>query len=442
MGRDVLKLTSVRIVGAILAFIYSVILARTISQQEFGNVQYFINFFQLFALIVSGGFETTIVRFAPSYWANATLPYISSLRNLGYKTLVRNIVILSVCMYLLHACGISLPINDGLMPLFLAAFGTFITALSSIHRDLMRSFGWVYRCIWPQSFWRTVAGIVITLVLFWSGHLTGMSAIYAVCGGLIAALCLELLYLRAAQLPKPASTLDLVKEWTAFSRVIFGADIAHSALYRSSGLLIGSLFGLKIAALYYAADRIATLTQFIGEGVQLAAGPKISLAAQRTQDELIAAIKSTSILCFVSGVPMTIAFSFITPFILAAFGGNFQDATWLTIALIVGSAGYATFGPTPMIAGMLGLVRIRFIVTVSAVLLQFSIIIAAYFLDNFLLAAIGVAASIWFTHGVISLMIWRTMQIKTGVFSFSGADLMLFWHNSVRFMFSFREFNK
>ncbi len=220
--------------------------------------------------------------------------------------------------------------------------------------------------------------------------------------------------------------------------MIFAADIAHNCLYRGAGLLVGSLFGLEIAALYYAADRIATLTQFIGEGVQLAAGPKISLAAQSTKVDLENAVRQASLLCFISGIPMVLIVSIITPLILELFGGNFRDAALTAVILVIGSAGYATFGPTPMIANMMGLIRARLIVTISGVLLQISVVIVAYRVDDFLIAAIGVATSIWVVHGILGLMIWRHAAVKCGIFSFSIRDILAFRHKARDFIFSIR----
>lgn len=442
MGRDVLKITLVRIVGAGLLFLYSVFLARTTSQSDFGNVQYFINFCQLFALIVSGGFETTIVRYAPTYWHERKFAVISALRRLAYSTALRNIVILGFAIYTLKLVGVDLPVNDSPVMILLVTLGCFVVSISSLHRDLMRSFGWIYRCIWPQSFWRTSVAIIFSLILLWTAQLRGPAAILAFCGGLIVALAVELLYLRSAKLPQATNNAELSKSWKASSRTIFAADIAHNCLYKGAGLFVGALFGLEIAALFYAADRIATLTQFIGEGVQLAAGPKISLAAQSSSLDLQKAARQASLLCFFSGIPMVFGVAIFTPLVLELFGRDFRDATSMAVILVIGSAGYATFGPTPMVANMMGLVRERLIVTIGGVLLQISFVILAYSIDGFLFAAIGVAASIWFVHGVLALVIWRKTSIKTGVFSFSAKDISSFAVNGKRFVLSFKVFNK
>lgn len=421
-----LGMTAIRVVGIVLIFVYSVFIARIFGDQVFAVFQLYLSFCTFFAYFLSAGFESATIKYASNYWALRDLPGIAGIFFQAHKSMLLHLFILTLIVFGAVVFRFNTPLTTEFSVASIVLIGTYFHACSAIHRDLLRATDRVLNSTFSQNLVRPVVPLVAALIIacFQEKNVNELGILMLFSGGLVSGFVFELYQLQRIGIPfRLQRGLDYA-EHAAYARRIFVGDMAHIGVYRVPALVVGSLFDLKVAALYFAADRIAALSQFVVEGVQLASGPPVAVAAASgDRSELQGAVSFSSLLAFVTGIPLMVFLGVTGVFVLELFGESFRDAYPQLLMLVFGYGSLSLFGPTPMFGNMAGLERERAWITYSALVVASAISLAAVFYNNMYLASVGAATGLFWLHLGMAIVLWKKCNVLAGPLGFRNEDV-------------------
>lgn len=346
MRRDAVVILSMRIAGTLLWMIYTIVLARSLSQPDFAVALYVINFSLLAVLVITLGRDVALLRFASKAWAQGARRSVREMLGRSRRVLLVNGGILTAVLLGLFLAGIETPVTDDPWIAFLAGLLTLAGAQMGVNRDCLRAVGRVWQSQVGLNFTRSVIPVLGSLAVFGIGQtLTAEVALSLFLGSLVLSVAVEEMFLRRIDWrdAPDAAAPDGRCVWRS-GWALWPGDMANALLMRSVGLVGALALAPEAAALLLAAERIAGLAQFPISAAAQAAAPQIARATNAGDAAVQHALDQASLL-MVSGALIGCAGAGAMAWpALWALGPGYLAALPTTLILVSASLAWAFFG--------------------------------------------------------------------------------------------------
>lgn len=413
-----------RVLGTGIWLLYTVAMARILSQSEFGTVMYAINLALILAPVATLGFETSTLKHASNYWQKGAFAAFSGMLSQARRMTLWGGGIFIAAMIAANISGVRSPVSGDLFIAGLTGVSIAAAAMMGIHRDTLRAADKLVWAFLGFSILRTLLPLLLSLGLYAMGILDVVSALLAFTAALFVSLFTEFWVLGRLNLPKAELNPEQITAHWAVARGTWLGDMAHVVLMRSPAVCMGLILDLRFLALFLAAERISNLGQFLTDAVRTAAAPELARACD-TQAEMSvrrAGISQVSKLMLKSGVADALLLAAIGWPVLYLMGPEFTVAYPLILAAILVQIGWTIPGPTAMIMNMAGLERQRTLWTCLAALILVVCL--------FTLVPTGQPIAALYIQAIVvwGLNIWQVLQIKRKLAVWSG--LLAIWGKS------------
>ncbi|MBV1916795.1 MAG: lipopolysaccharide biosynthesis protein [Sphingomonadaceae bacterium] len=414
MLRDSLLALALRIAGTALWLIFTIILARSLPQAEFGSVMYVLNFLPVLIALATVGLGTAIVRFGSAYWDRGGLADFSRLTNQAYIVSTGGVLIVSI--------GLLAGWQQGLLPdelpfqlLLLIIPALLASAWMAVNQALLRSTGNIVSALVGFNAIRPVVPLLILLAAAFASLADTTTAFLAIIAGLVAALVYEIWKLRQAGV---TMRLDLgaMAKHLKMAAGVWPVELGHMLAPRIGGIVAGSVLGMKAAAIFLVADRVAALPRFAIESIFVAGDPHIARAASEDHDEsLQMAAANASLLIFLTASMGCLGAAVVGYPVLLLFGSDYAEAYPLLLILLTGLMSWAVTGPTSSILNMTGNERISGVIAIVCASLMATMSWVLAHRVGVTGVCIAFALVAWLQNCTAMLVIRSRLGISTGI---------------------------
>jgi O-antigen/teichoic acid export membrane protein len=366
----------VKVVGAALAFILQVLLARFMTEAEYGLYTYVVAWVMVAVVFSPIGINRAAVKFIPEYIANQRFAMVRNFVRWSYwTTLGTSLVCGLVFGFLTYAF---LEKNDLATSLtyFLACLLIPINTIAQVGMEVIRSFKRVVLSDFSGLILRPLL-FAICLAIAYFGFGKPMTAFTVIAiniaiGFLIMSLICYSVNSIVKSLPKgnDERELSMPRLWLHGSLpflIIAGGNVI---LAKTDLIMIGSIIGAADAGLYNAAARIAALVGFPLLAINMVLAPIISqLYSGKRDSDFKSIVSRAAWLSFLATTILSALIYYFSESLLSLFGPSFvlqkSSLEILLLGQIIG--GFA--GPAGYVLGMAGQQRVlALIVCLTAIL--------------------------------------------------------------------------
>src|SRR3990172_2576203 len=335
-----------QIVGAILAYLLQVFLARWIGQDGYGNYVFAYSWAQVLAVFGALGLTISILKFLPEYLANQDW---ASVRGLLFA--FRGLVILAGSLLTILAMVFFLHWPQGEIDPLVLGFGLLLVpliALKDLQTETIRGLERIAQAFAPPYILQPilVAGSAIFFLLT-TGSLTAATAVWSLAASLLVVLVIQFLIIK--NLTKPASFVKpsfSITQWLQPSVSLLVVQGSLVVAGRADVIVVGWMRGAAAAGVYSAASRTAFLISFVLIAVNAVIAPKIApLFGNKDIRGLQALVSSGTRLAAGIGIFATLGMIAFSNLILGIFGTGFQLGQSVLIILAIGQMINVATGP-------------------------------------------------------------------------------------------------
>ncbi|MCR9139575.1 MAG: lipopolysaccharide biosynthesis protein [Alphaproteobacteria bacterium] len=367
---------AIRIVGAGIAFLSQIILARLMGPFEYG----IFVFVWVMAIIVGNlsclGFHTAVIRFLPQYRAHGEIAHIR-----GITVTARLVALLSATALAATGMGVLYLFGDRIggyyvIPLFLGAFALPMIALGDVLDGTARANNWPVQALSPTYLVRPVLILAVTVSALLIGY--GASATTALSAALIATYLttvsqLFLLGWRLRKRYEAGPRKIRFGYWVTISLPIFLIEGFYFLLTNSDVIMVGIFLEPDQVATYFAAAKTMALVHFVYFAIKAGMTPRFSaLVAEDQRHELAVFAANTARWTFWPSLALGGAVLALGPFLLSLFGPEFGAGYPLMFILFAGILAKAFIGPGEALLTMAGEQKICALVYFIALVVNIS----------------------------------------------------------------------
>jgi O-antigen/teichoic acid export membrane protein len=405
-----------KIAGSLLWVGYSVVLARTLPQSDFGRLFYIINVVLLAGPICGVGFENSVLRHGSRYG-------------------IAGAVVLVVAIIGGYVAGIPSPLTDRGSVLPYAALAIAFYTVMCVHRDLLRSAGLLVASQMGVNITRAVVPLALSFVLYGLGRLSLETALGSYVAGLAVSLTFE--FHRFARLGLPAADRSLNGLHLKVALRTWPGDIFNALLLRADVLIVGAILPIDIVAIYIVAQRLAIFVDFPLDAIRTSAGPALSRAfAQEPGGRFRHAAAEISGIYAGGGIVGALGVALIGMPALLLFGANYLQGYPVLLALVLARLAPVVLGPASIVMNLTD--QEASFSLVNGLSVVFLCVAAAIGAETGAIgAAIGVCVSTWLSAAAMAVMIRRRHGLWIGLLS-AEARAMLAPSAVLRTLLSFR----
>lgn len=410
---------AIRVLGAGMAYLSQVLLARFMGTSEFGLYSYALAWLSLFAIVAAFGAPDAAIRLLPQYAAKRQWDLVR-----GYIRF-STAICLSCGLLLVAAGGASLwlfgPMGDSQAIAIVAMLGVPILALAALENEIARSFSWHILAYGPRLLGRhTLLVCLVSIWLLASGTVSAWSALLMEIMGLLGLLAVQAVICRRriARLADAAVPAWQGRYWLAQITPFAGIAVLNLLLDRLAVLMIGFQLDTIAVAYFSAAANSVALVVMVLFSVNAVIAPSVGRAcAQDDMAELQRIVSRANHLMFWPSLATLGLLLLAGPYLLRLFGPGFDTAYVPLAILLAGQFVNAVTGPVGLvlhISGHQSIVLRVLIVSVVANALLLPVLIDLYGLHGAALANAGVVV---LRNVVLTIVLWRRLGILSLVFS-------------------------
>lgn len=418
----------IRVVGAAIALLSQVLLARWMGAFEYGIFAYVWVWVVVLGIVVPLGFGTSVLRFIPEYRSRARWARLAGfLRASLGVVLAVSAVTAALGLLLLWAFRGHIE-SYYFWPLVVALLCVPGFAVTDWQEGAARAFGWVNLAYIPPYIIRPLAIVAAAgTVLFFTGSATGLQVTLAALAATFATMLAQQIFFarRVGRVVPSAKPAYHLRHWVAISTPLVLVEGLYLLMTNTDIVLLGYFVDPDEIGVYFAATRIANLMAFIFFSINALAVPKFA--------ELHGAGKRAELQSFVHGVtqwnfwPTLAAGLFlllIGKFALGLFGEGFERGYPLLGLLMLGFLGRAATGPTEYLLNMTGNQNAVAVVYGSAFFGNAGLnllLIPAFGLTG---AAVATAVSVLLSTVWLAVIVRRRLGITAFVFARGRGDAL------------------
>lgn len=384
----------IKVATAGLTYLTFVVLARTMTQIEYGHFAFGLALATVLAVAAAFGQPNAILRFwSESQAAGRPQEAIQAVRSGTTLIALAALGMTALLSVLVFVVTGTVSLTDSTTHFYGAAFLVLPMALAEYNSSALRAQGSLWTALLPRDILWRLAMPAVTIALFGVGVvLSGADALALYAALLFGTLALQYWLAQRRGYHLSASWSGTAHYWRhrgAISRWLLLGALVESASLNADVVLVGLMAGLESSALYFNAMRTAGLMTLISYAIVLVMAPVITrhyYAGDRFRTQLVTAAGAWG--GFVFAVGTFAIFVLFGEQILSLFGPVYGDAHLILVLLAAGLLIDAATGPTLTLMTTTGQERVFVyslgIITVVSLVLQ-ALVLPAYGL-------VGVAA--------------------------------------------------
>ena len=363
MVRSAALTAGIRVGSVSVAFIASLLYARTLGPHDYGLYAYVIAWTTLLAVPSGLGLPPYLVR------EGAKFP--ESLRALrGWAD--RRILISGALAGILLAAFALIPQAADARPLFLIAAPLPLLAnLSVVRQSLLQAHGWIARSQWPQQLMAPTATLVIVVVLWLlRGKLVPFEIMIATVACAWLALVCNAMQLRSiagrATAEPPPKVLEIRR---ALPFMWLGA--VYLLLSRTDLIMLGSLRGARDTGIYVVAARAAEALSLVMAAANTTLAPNIArLHKANDRAALQRLLTAAARRVMLATLPLAIVLiALASPLLTWLYGQEYAEGATALRILAIAQLVIVAGGPLGTVLDMSGFERVNlFSMTVAVVI--------------------------------------------------------------------------
>ncbi len=349
---------AVRVVGAFIAYVSQVLLARAMGDYEYGIfVVVWVG-----AVILGGvaclGFQSAVVRLIPQYQSSG---HLNSLRGLLFTSRALPVAAATAIAAVGVAGVYYFPEalqSYYIFPFYLGAICLPMLALSEVQDGIARAYNWPSTALSPTFLLRpTLILLFMTVAIIIGFQPTAATAL----GAAIVATWLvsvgQLISLNSSLKqevpPGPASAHAL--SWISIAIPIFLVEGFFNLLTNVDILVVGMFMPPEKTAIYFASVKTLALVHFVYFAVKASAAHRFA-QYKASGDHLRYAsfIDDTLRWTFWPSVAMCVLLLITGKYLLMLFGPSFTEGYPLLFILVIGLVARASVGPAESVLTMSG----------------------------------------------------------------------------------------
>lgn len=329
----------IRILGVMLMFCAHAMLARHMTQQDYGLFIYAINLVPLLSLLAQAGFQNGAIRYIPQYRKKPALlkGYLcfSHLLPLGNAIIIALLCLLASSLHFIpsniQTCLITI------------SWVIIAHTLSQISQQTLRA---ERRIIFSQGFEQLGLPLALLAAILFVDQITFTHAIYVYGFTYFAIITITSYLAYLILFPRQVPPAYCQSKWLKATLPMGGGSLVHAALFRLDILLLGWFLAADHVATYGAASRIAGLFIFLPAAISAITDPIISRYYHQKKYKQISALLRKMIVIILSlGSTGLLFFLFFGEWILLAFGEAYMQAKPILLILALGQVVNLSAGP-------------------------------------------------------------------------------------------------
>ncbi|MDO6724721.1 hypothetical protein Q4560_15725 [Celeribacter halophilus] len=414
-----------RVMGTALWLLFTVIVARGLTVEDFGFVFFVINVIMTGGVIIVLGYDVTAMRFGSRFWRDNNKQAFRNILAEARSCIAIAGLIACFTLCIAVRLGLDTPVTQDLNIALLTGISMTAVGFMSVERDILRAANKLQDALFAFSVIRALVPMILSAIALGLELLSSQAVLLFYCLALLSALVWDRWRLGKLKLPTPVA---LGVPHLKVALETWPGNAAFIIFQRAPTIVIGLAGGLESAALFIAAERVSQLSTFLSDAVRTAVGP--GLAKADTLDESQQATSYASLLMLLSGSVGTVLLLILGWGILWLFGPDYRGAFVPLMILLLGQLSWTVMGPTGLVLNMMGHNKIRSLIgSISAVILM----VLLPFVDT----VIGTAWIVTFVSWGMNVALWLAIKLRlnltSGVFglAFNTATEMLAkdWQN-------------
>lgn len=417
---------AVRMAAAAMTYVFVVLLARIMELDDFGVVSAILSAAVFFSVAGSFGQRLALLRFVPPLRKQGKKDAeLSQIRRAFRLATGGNIALFLLLTALALAYGYSGVENRWLLVLGLLVVP--LTALVELLGHLARAYHALILALVPKDIlWRLLAGVAALAVFLANGmEPLSLAAVLVILTAVLLVLAIgqSLLMTRVLGTPSLLSSLatprqDMAADW-AGSRLSFTIISLSMVAFTSIDVVIVSIvLGPEIAALYFAANRIAMVPRTVFSSYAIVLGPTFSEHYGTGHIEQAKRMASkTTIEIFVVTAALCAVLALAAPWIMLLFGSEFGPAVPILLVLLFGVVLENSVGPAETALNMCGQEKSSTTASIVALVIGIPLLAICAFLWDAIGVAAGVAMAGVLRRGTLWFMAWRHLHIRLDIIS-------------------------
>lgn len=314
--------------------------SKHLSVEDYGRIEILLALAQLFSVLALFGFNRATLKFVPAYVKNDEVEKVSGLLLCGYALCLFISLILFLLFFVFKVFfSESSAIDLALMALIFSP----LLGFTILNMETLRAGGSVASALSGYLLFRHLVALAITAVGIQFYELSVLWVLSAIFAGLVSLFIWDLF--RLLKLTSGALPSFRLREWT---RTSFPMLITQTSLVLTSKgdlLMIGAVLGLKEAALYALAKRIANLIGFFKLSISSVWSPKFSLAFHQGEFAKLQSLANTSWLAvFLPTLVVVVAVCVLLGQILNLYLPHMSETMNAALILVFGQLIVSFFG--------------------------------------------------------------------------------------------------
>ena len=409
-------------VGAGLAFLSQIVLARVLDSHVYGDYLYSLTWMTGIATLSRLGLDGVLLRFLPIYQADRNWYLFSKLRQKSHSWVLKMSVISSL-IALLGIQAFGGQINPDLKNTLLAGcFVIPLLSLSGIQQTTIQSLGRVTTSQIPDLIIRPLllTGLAIVFGYITQHPLTGFQVMITTLVVTVVNYGYGKIYLHLLTNKEDCSSHPLHQQenWFRASLPLLASNLFFLLLGQTDILLLGFFKGTEVAGVYITVIKVVSLLLFGISSINAIIVPLISKTYATGNREELQNLVSTSskiIVCF--SAPVSLLLVIFGSTILSWFGPNFSLGYYALFILVIGQFFNSFMGSVGLLLSMTGFqVEFMSILCLSCIL---SLIFSLMLIPNFGLngAAMSTSSITIFWNVLMWTQVRKSLNINTIAFS-------------------------
>ncbi|WP_417687643.1 lipopolysaccharide biosynthesis protein [Roseibium sp.] len=416
-SRMALVTFSTRVLGAALAYVSQILLARWMGASDYGVFSVAWTWIIVLGIFACIGFSSSPNRFIPQYLKSGDLERLRGFLVFSRAgSLFAGLGLAAVGMVLVWVLGDHVS-PDYVQPLTVILLALPLFALGGVQDGIARSYDWTSLAMLPTYIWRplVIPALVLGLLLV-NGSVSAFDAAVAA----VAATWIVALYqllalnrrLRSA-VPRGKRTMD-VPTWLLISLPMLLVEGFLQLIVSADVIMVSFWHSPDEVAVYFAASKTLALVHFVYFAVRAASAHRFaSFIHSDDHDGLANYVHRASRWTFWLSLGTGLALLVVAPLLLSLFGEGFSSGYPILAVLLVGALMRAAVGPADALLSMSGHQKICAGIYGATFAMNVGLNLMLIPAFGLLGAAIATSISIAFEASSLAFAAWRRLEVKT-----------------------------
>lgn len=420
LNRSVFHALLFRLSGLGLIFLLQVMLARLMGPSNYGDYTVIITTVNLLLVLSVFGFDSSILRFLPSFIAKKDYSSANGFVRFSYRMITILSILCSIGLFiflLTKAKKNNIAFSEGLFwGVLLIPFLAFVYQASAVLRSLNK----IKTSLLSVYFLFPVLMGLTCLYYYYSNDRLTVDAAMLINLGCSAVICIFINRRARKVLKEQAPSENLTfesRKWISVSSILF-LTTAFDLLLRQSDILMVSYFlGNTKAGYYSVAAKLALLASLGLSVADYVFMPKIAaLFESRQLMKLQQFVRNSSLQILSITLPVVFLLFLGGKWILGFFGNAFSFSYVPLIILLCGQVINAMTGMVGGLMSMTGYQKTFFAFYFFAFIIQFTLNIILIPIFDIVGAAIGSSLAMIFLNICAYIFVKKKLKIKASFF--------------------------